>query len=76
MNVRYHELKEAVYVGMAVLGAFLLGAAFLAVHNGPPLEVTSLSTFFSGIILLGAGLICVFFALVTFIIKDDPDVWR
>lgn len=75
MIIKYHEWKEAVYIMMAVAGAFFLVFAIMSIqagHGGP----ISSSGFISGLILLLAGVVCELFALVTYIIRDDPDVWR
>lgn len=75
MNVSLHDIKKAVYLGMTALGAFLLIAAFHMMRSSNTVA-EPVGIIISAAILIFAALICIFFGMVTFIIQDDPDVWR
>lgn len=72
MKISYFEMKEAVYIMMALLGLVLLAIAFIPFGTG----VTPITQQCTSLFLLFAGSLCLFFSLTTFIIRDDPDVWR
>lgn len=73
MPIKYQELKEAVYIWMGILGFFLL---IMSRYLFSILHVSPGSLGLSSLILAIAGLVCLLFAIVTFIIRDDPEVWN
>lgn len=69
MGFKIYEMKEAVYLCMAVLGLICLVAAAICAAAGS-------STFIlTSIILAATGAVFLLFVLVTFLIRDDPEVW-
>ena len=72
MQFSYLELKDAVYKMMAVLGIVFLLMSLLPFTAG----VTQVTHLASSICLFLAGIVFLLFSLTTFLIRDDPDVWR
>lgn len=71
----YIQLKQLLYIGMTLTGIILVGvAAFetracFSADEGIIHALTALISF-----LMGS--VCVFFGLETYILRDDPDIWR
>lgn len=75
MNIRYRHMKEAVYIMMAAMGFLLLvaGANFM---NSAGYSPDPFACYLPAAILIVGGVLSMFFAFVTFLLRDDPDVWR
>jgi hypothetical protein len=75
MNFSLEELKEALYISETLFGIFLLVPAYLVLK----MAVTgsdSLYNLIPGIGLLFAAITCIIFGIGTYLVRDDPDVWR
>lgn len=68
----YHELKRLIFVLETLLGMFLTAIAWWLLS--PP--GTPIVSAVVGIIIGITGLAGVLFGVTTFIIRNDPDVWR
>ncbi|MBX9722984.1 MAG: hypothetical protein K2X81_16395 [Candidatus Obscuribacterales bacterium] len=75
MEFSFLHLKKALYILMGILGAWLLITAY-TFFNMSGSEAEPISLIISGIVLTFAGTVCMFFAFETFLIRDDPEVWR
>ncbi len=75
MNISISHMKEAVYIMMAVMGCLLIiSGAFLMQSSGASSD--PLSLWLPALIFIFGGILSVVFTFVTFLIRDDPDVWR
>lgn len=74
MKLSYHDIKEAVYIWMTLLGAFFVILACIIFQSAHGLAAP-VGFLLTAAVLFLAGLLCIFFGLVTFLIRDDPEVW-
>lgn len=66
----YIDLKAAVYVLLTICGLGLLAGSFILARSEDAVnQLTSLVMLISG-----SGI--TFFGVLTYMLKDDPDVWR
>lgn len=75
MNFSYHDFKEALYVLQTVLGLFFVCIGVLLLNT----TATASHEIFHvvpALILVIVGTVCVFFGVETYLLRDDPDVWR
>lgn len=75
MSLKYYELKTVIYVAQALSGLLLtiIGLVEFSNWDKTVLDLPCLLT--GGICLLtGAGMLL--FAFETYLLADDPDVWR
>lgn len=75
MFLRYYELKEMVYFGQTVLGVLLIIAAICEVLLVPAGSIPGINMIV-GLILFITGGACIMFGIETYLLRDDPDVWR
>jgi uncharacterized membrane-anchored protein YitT (DUF2179 family) len=71
----YRHLKEAVYVMQVLLGVSLITASVF-LFNNTSLATEPICYIVPGTILMIVGLSCVFFGVETYLLRDDPDIWR
>ncbi len=75
MNIDIRHLKGAVYVMMALLGAYLLYTASCLIRtSGSTLEPEVQVLTGLGIMVAGCG--SLFFGICTYILREEEDVWR
>jgi len=75
MNFSLEDLKEALYISETIFGLFLLVLAFFVLKSA----LASCESLYYLIPALGiflAGIACLVFGIGTYIVRDDPDVWR
>lgn len=70
MYIRYYELKRIVYIMIAILGITLIAVSMIEFG-----KVLDLGSFLAGTVCLISGAVMVFFAVETYLLRDDPDVW-
>jgi hypothetical protein len=75
MMITIHDLKEAMYIVQTVLGFLCLGLALFLLQSGGSL-IDSICSIMSGLILMVVGIFAIFFGLETYLLRDDPDIWR
>lgn len=75
MNFSLKDLKEAVYVFETIFGLLLLIPAFL-VLKAAKTDGDALFDLIPGIALVIAAITCIGFGVGTYLVRDDPDVWR
>lgn len=73
--ISYRELRILLYWAQTVLGLLFLALAYNLLVTADTVP-EPLCNVVPGIILLGVGLGCTLFGLDTFLLKDDPDLWR
>jgi hypothetical protein len=74
VNFSYHDYKEALYVLQTLFGFLFVFMAFLLNTTAPAgLEVFHIVP---AIILVIVGIGCIFFGVETYLLRDDPDIWR
>jgi hypothetical protein len=66
----YHDLKATLFITLPIFGCLLM---FLGWNAAAKPDAVSL---LSSLVLMAGGAGLVLFGLVTFLLKDDPDVWR
>lgn len=75
MNVTYQHVKKALYVLQSLLGVICLTVSFhfwtvAAMAMAPILYVLP------ALVLTFVGVGCIGFGIETFLLRDDPDIWR
>lgn len=75
MFLSYHELKELIYIGEAALGVVFIGASMYQLHISAA-AMNPISHIATALILLVVGVGCVFFGVETYLLREDPDIWR
>ena len=68
-------MKEAVYIMMTVMGCLLMVAAITQMRAAGTCP-DPFSCWLPALILFLGAVLSLFFGFVTFLIRDDPDVWR
>lgn len=71
----YRNLKEALYVMHVLLGVSLIIAA-VVLFNTTASATEPICYILPGIVLVIVGVGCVFFGVETYLLRDDPDIWR
>jgi len=71
----YRNLKEAVYIMLVLLGVMLIIAA-VVLFNTTSFATEPICYILPGTIVMIVGIICVFFGVETYLLRDDPDIWR
>jgi len=73
--MRYTELKEILYFAITFLGIIFLLAGIYQYLQAlwATVPITHMVTSF---ILCVMGIICVMFGIETYMLRDDPDIWR
>jgi hypothetical protein len=66
----YHDLKATIYIMLPGFGCLLVA---LGLYNSAKSDAISLLT---SLLMIAGGAGLILFGLVTFLLKDDPDVWR
>lgn len=66
----YPELKEILYFFEAGFGVLLTLLAVHGMQSTDPAERTA------SVVLIAVGLLLMLFSCVTFLLKDEPDIWR
>lgn len=74
MQLRYYELKEIIYIAETLLGVLLLLTSAWQ-YKLAAAVVQPASHVISAIILFVVGVICIFFGVETFLLRDDPEIW-
>ncbi len=75
MNISIHELKKALFVLQILIGIFLIGVS-IYLFQSADLEAEPISQLLTGIILLVVGICSTFFGVETYLLRDDPEIWR
>lgn len=71
----YHDLKKFLYIGLTAMGILLLGASWHCINiarttlDSPSQEITA-------VILLAVGSACILFGFESYLLREDPDIWR
>ena len=71
----YIDLKKLIYIGETVLGVLLLVLALHQLHLAS-VSADPLSNAITAAILFAVSTACLVFGIDTFILREDPDVWR
>jgi len=71
----YRNLKEALYVMHVLLGVSLIIAA-VVLFNTTASATEPICYTLPAIVLVIVGVGCVFFGVETYLLRDDPDIWR
>jgi hypothetical protein len=66
----YIHLKTLLYWAVTAFGVFLIACALITGNSNDPVQQGSAWA----MILIGSGVVT--FGVLTFILKDDPDIWR
>jgi len=75
MFLRYYELKELIYAGQTVLGIILVLVSFYQLYLSASASAPLLNLL-TALILAVVGGGCIFFGIETYLLRDDPDIWR
>ncbi len=73
--VNYRELRKLLYCLQAAMGCLFLVLAWHLLCEAR-VAVDALSLIVSGAILSIVGSACIVFGLDTYLLRDDPDIWR
>lgn len=75
VNFSYQDVKKALYLVQTLLGinliivsTYLLTTTNAAIHQ--------ICQIVPAVISMIAGIACVFFGIETYMLRDDPDIWR
>jgi hypothetical protein len=71
----YHELKKLIYEVETGLGIVAFVAAWFLTRN-PVTASTPVCAMLPATVLVLSGFICLLFGLTTYLLRDDPDIWR
>ena len=75
MPFSYHDLKKFLYIGLTAMGVLLICASWHCINiarttfDGASHEITA-------VVLLAVGSACLLFGFETYLLKEDPDIWR
>jgi predicted phage tail protein len=75
MNFSYHEMKEALYILQSVLGVLLIIISITLFNTGGGV-LHPICNVVPAVVLMVIGSSCVFFGVETYLLRDDPDIWR
>ncbi len=75
MFLTYHELKELLYIGLSLIGGLLTILSFYQFHLASSASDPFVNIL-TAMILAIVGSVCIFFGIETYILRDDPDIWR
>lgn len=75
MFLSYHELKKLIYVGETALGVVFIVASIYQLQISA-VAMNPISHVATALILLVVGIGCVFFGVETYLLREDPDIWR
>lgn len=75
MYLSYQDIKGTLYVVLTAVGVLFLLAAFYFFQLMPA-SVDPLTYGIPGVILLVVGGASTFFGIETYLLRDDPDIWR
>lgn len=64
------EMKKVLYLLQTIFGVFLCYIGLQSFHSPDPVQMLA------GWILTGAGTGLFIFGVLTFLLRDDPDIWR
>lgn len=71
----YHELKKFIYIGLTALGVLFLVFSWHC-FNVARAGSGDFSEGLTALILLVVGSGCLLFGIETYLLQDDPDIWR
>jgi hypothetical protein len=75
VDISYQQLKKTIYISMSVLGAvFLLGGFIFDQLRSSSPEPISMDI--AATVLALVGTLCLCFGCATYLLRDDPDIWR
>jgi hypothetical protein len=75
MHFSIHDIKAALYVLQTLIGIFLLGLSICLFQTaGSQLE--PISQLVCAVVIFAVGACSTFFGIETFLLRDDPDIWR
>ena len=75
VHFSYQDIKGTLYAVQTLVGLLLLTAALYLFHLMPT-SFEPISYAIPGVILLVVGGGCTFFGIETYLLRDDPDIWR
>lgn len=75
MNFTYHDIKEALYVLQTLLGLVLIVVS-VNLLNTTAAAIHPICHIVPAVTLMSVGIVCVFFGVGTYLLRDDPDIWR
>lgn len=75
MFIRYYELKKVIYIALAILGVALTTIAIFEFAKIGAANINPTS-WLTGMVCMLSGAGMIFFSIETFLLRDDPDVWR
>lgn len=71
----YHDLKTMIYFTESGFGAIaLIAAAYI--QRMADMAGGRIDLFLCSMVLFLVGILCILFGYVTYLLRDDPDVWR
>jgi hypothetical protein len=75
MFLRYYELKKMLYFAQAIMGVLLVLGG---VYEYGKIDTASpnLTNYLTGLICMFSGGALIFFAVETYLLRDDSDIWR
>ena len=71
----YSEMKLALYGLETVLGVLLVIAALVFFGQSQSAQ-EPITYLFPAVVLMCVGFICVLFGIETYLMREDPDIWR
>ena len=71
----YRDLKWALYIMQVLLGGSLIIASAV-LFNTTALATEPICYIVPGAIMMIVGISCLFFGVETYLLRDDPDIWR
>jgi hypothetical protein len=75
MYLSYQDIKGTLYVVLTLVGLGFLPSAFYC-FSLMSASVDPVTYLIPGVILLFVGSVSTFFGLETYLLRDDPDIWR
>jgi uncharacterized membrane protein len=75
MHISYHDIKKALYLIMTMVGLFFIGLS-VYLFNTCGAEMEPASYILTAMVTFVVGIICVLFGVDTYLLRDEPDIWR
>ncbi len=75
MHFGFQHLKKIIILFLPLFGLFVIVISTMWM-NRVDTAVEPLTYLVPAVILFIVGLGCVFFGLETYLLRDDPDIWR
>lgn len=75
VNFSYHELKKVLYLVQSLVGIVLIVYSAILFSTSAE-HVEPICYLIPAGVLAVVGVFCLFFGVETYLLRDDPDIWR